>query len=379
MREDLKNILPYDSYDFASKARLNTNENPYEISDIIAEDISKAVFDVVKNANRYPKDNHIELRRAVADFLKFQTNVKFDISQILCANGSNEMMRDIFNAFGGPKAKCLTFTPSYSMYPQYCRDSFTKLITVNRNADLDDVDSLFDIDLESFIKTVREQKPDIVVLANPNNPTGNLTDANVLQNLIEETLNANSDAVFVADEAYIDFAKTISAATLLEKYSNLIVVRTLSKAFSLAGVRLGYAIANAKIIDILRVVRLPYNLSCVTQAVAITALKHQKQMLKRVDELVDRREELFKWLKDFDYCGQKFIVIKSASNFIQVGFPNPDMHADMPQKLVKWLFDNYSVLVRAVGNKGFFRVTVGKEDEIKLFKEALCSFVKQQG
>ncbi|GHT82836.1 histidinol-phosphate aminotransferase [Actinomycetota bacterium] len=386
IRDDILGLTPYQSFDQRIKARLNTNENPYPISDELAAKIGVAVEEAVKNANRYPSDEHTELKVDLLNYIKEREGVEYGIDNILAANGSNEIMQEVHSAFGGPTISgraselgdraVLTFTPTYSMYPQYARDSFTKYETAPR------IEEDYSIDVDLAIKEMERIKPTIVEIANPNNPTGGFTQLEDIVRILDasQEINVNGSEhnarpVVVVDEAYIDFKRDSdqTALPLVAKYDNLLVVRTLSKAFSFAGVRCGFAVGSKQLIDALKIVRLPYNLSTITQTVVRIALKHSSQMLKAVDEIRESRDDLYNWLNECSYQGVKLHVIPSAANFIQVGFKNQDS-GTIPAIMYDYLVQR-DVQVRVVGPEGYFRVTIGTPEENQAFKDAFEEFL----
>jgi histidinol-phosphate aminotransferase len=408
IRNDLVGLKPYQSFDQPIPVRLNTNENPYPLTQKIADEIGLRVGQAVRNANRYPADEATELRQTLTNYINQQLPRSFQLSvgNVLAANGSNEIMDEILRAFGGPGRRCLTFSPTYSMYPQYCRDSFTELVQVPRTIsrlkpeDTTTPDfaaiSQIAIDIDDAINQVQHHRPALVLVANPNNPTGELTPAADIERLLIGTQSVsvsgseqNAQPVVVVDEAYIDFRNEgeLSALELLEHYPNLLIVRTLSKAFSFAGARLGYAIGHADIIDALRIVRLPYNLSVITQVAAITALEHSQEMLQAVCEIRDQRNSLFEWLKQQEYCGKPLVVLPSSANFIQFGFnelhngPHNGQdnrnYQELPQIVHSYLLQR-GVQIRIVGLQGLVRVTIGTPEENQKFRQEFSNFLTSQ-
>ena len=190
--------------------------------------------------------------------------------QVWAANGSNEVMLQLLQAFGGPGRSVLSFAPTYSMYPEYARDTHTEWVTGHREED-------FSLDLDHARSLVEERRPSVVLLPSPNNPTGTALPPEAITTLCE----AIGEGIVVVDEAYGEFRRTgtPSALELLPRHRNLVVTRTMSKAFALAGARVGYLAADPAIVDAIRVVRLPYHLSAVTQAVALAALRHAPALL----------------------------------------------------------------------------------------------------
>jgi histidinol-phosphate aminotransferase len=379
LRNDLAGLSPYESFDTPVSVRLNTNENPYSVPEVVKNAVVKKVADAITDANRYPNDNFLQLRQSLSDYLHALENLRFDPTQLIAANGSNEVMQEIFSAFAGPGRTCLSFSPAYSMYPQFCRDSFTQLVQVPRIGDD------FTIAVDEAVRKIEEIRPSIIIITNPNNPTGTFTCIDDLRRILHAAQNTgvqgadDAHPVVVIDEAYSDFRASIhrTSLELLDEFPNLIVVKTLSKAFAFAGVRLGFAIAAPEIIQAMRIVRLPYNLSAITQAVVIAALEYAPQMLNALDEIKAQRDFLSQALNRLEYHGEKLIVVPSQANFIQIGFnrklPN---FQELPQNLHAFMLE-HGVLIRKVGAPGFFRVTVGKPHENMRFLELLDAWLKK--
>lgn len=345
IRADLRAFEPYGAPQMADVIRLNVNENPYAPSAVVAADIAESVRAVATGLNRYPDREAVELRAALADYLAHG----LDGDQVWAANGSNEVMLHILQAFGGPGRSAMSFAPTYSMYPEYARDTHTDWVAGQREED-------FTVDVDRAVALINAVQPDVVILTSPNNPTGTA--------LPVETINAVIEAapgIVVVDEAYAEFrrAGTPSALDLLADNPRLLVTRTMSKAFALAGGRLGYVAANRSIIDALRIVRLPYHLSAVSQAVALAALRHRDELLGRVDELRASRDALVEW---FEHQGIE--AAQSDANFVLFG--------QFADRHVIWqgLVDR-GVLIRETGPDGWLRVSVGTPAEMKLFYKAL--------
>jgi histidinol-phosphate aminotransferase len=186
-----------------------------------------------------------------------------------------------------------------------------------------------------------------------------------------------ANPLFLLDEAYIDFAdsKADSAINLLDTYSNLIVVRTFSKSFGLAGLRVGYGIASPEVIRALELVRATYNLSGLTQALATVAFQNADELLKNVDKIKSTRDHLYDWLTAQKYQGQPLRVTPSQTNFIQIAFsdalPN---YMELRQKALDF-FQAQGIIVRGVGAPGFFRVSIGSDAEIDAFKNCFSKFL----
>ena len=350
LREELRGLAPYGAPQLDVPVALNVNENPYAPSERVVGDIATAVAEVAGSLNRYPDREFTELRKGLADYLARESGVVVAPEQVWAANGSNEVMLQLLQAFGGPGRTAVSFAPTYSMYPEYARDSMTRWVAGRRRDD-------FGFDLEHARELVADVRPSVVLLPSPNNPTGTALPHDVIGTLCELV----PDGVVVIDEAYAEFRRTgtPSALELLASHRNLVVTRTMSKAFALAGARLGYLAAAPEICDAVRVVRLPYHLSAVTQAVASAALRHADELLGRVDELRAERDRLVDWLR-----GRGLEVADSDANFVLFG-RFADRHA-----VWQGLLDR-GVLIRETGPDGWLRVSVGTPAEMAAFAQAL--------
>ena len=352
IREDLVGVEAYGAPQIEGVIRLNVNENPFPPSERLVSDSAEAVANAVRGLNRYPDRDFPALRCDLADYLGRESGVRPEESCLWAANGSNETMHQVFTAFGGPGRTALSFVPTYSMYPEYARDTFTRFVTEPRAED-------FTLDATRVTRAIDIHRPTIVLLASPNNPTGTALPLSV----VAEACRANSGIVIV-DEAYVEFrrAGTPSALGLLAEHPNLVVSRTMSKAFALAGARLGYiACGDPAIVEAVRVVRLPYHLSAVTQAVARTALAHADDLLGQVDLLRRERDALADWMR-----GLGLDVADSDANFLLFGRFS-DRHAVWREVL------DHGVLIRETGPDGWLRVSIGAPDENTQFRESLLA------
>jgi histidinol-phosphate aminotransferase len=355
LREELRGLAPYGAPQLDVPVQLNVNENPYGPSDACAADIAAAVAAAATSLNRYPDREFTELRTALADYLSRDGGPPIRPEQVWAANGSNEVMLQILQAFGGPGRVALSFAPTYSMYPEYARDAMTEWVVGRREED-------FTLDLDHARVLVAERRPSVVLMPSPNNPTGTALAPEAIDVLCE----AAGEGLVVVDEAYGEFrrAGTPSALERLPHHRNLVVTRTMSKAFALAGARLGYLAADPEICDAIRVVRLPYHLSAVTQATALAALRHAPDLLARVDDLRAERDALVDWLR-----AAGFMVADSDANFVLFG-RFADRHA-----VWQGLLDR-GVLIRVVGPEGWLRVSVGTPAEMGAFRQALTEVME---
>jgi len=349
LRPELVGVQPYGAPQLDVAVRLNVNENPYPPPPEVVSDVARSVAEAAAVLNRYPDREASQLRTALADYLGHGLGPE----QVWAANGSNEVMLQVLQAFGGPGRTALSFTPTYSMYAEYARTTSTEWVVGQRRSD-------FGIDVEAARRLVHEHRPSVVLLASPNNPTGTALPLATVRALLEATRSAGGGVV-VVDEAYAEFrrAGTPSALQLLGGEQRLLVTRTMSKAFAAAGVRLGYVATAPEVVDALRVVRLPYHLSAVTQAAATALLAHADTLLARVDDLRAERDRLAGWL-----VGLGLPVAESDANFCLFG-GLPDRHAAW-----QGLLDR-GVLVRETGPDGWLRVSVGTPAEMAAFRTAL--------
>lgn len=357
LRDDLRAATPYGAPEGVVRARLNVNENPYPPSPAVQESIAAAVAAALPVANRYPEREFPQLRQVLADYLRAEAGVQLTSEQLWAATGSNEVMIHILLAFGGPGRCLIGANPTYSMYPQYARDTFTRYLQVPRRSD-------FSIDVGALLERARTEQASVVIIASPNNPTGALTANPTIAEVARNLRGAGpggSDCVVVVDEAYAEFRNpgSASALELLADHPNVIVTRTMSKAFAMAGLRLGYAAASCKIMQIMRLVRLPYHLSAITQAAASAALTHREELLARVADIRQRREETAAWLR-----ARGFTVHPSDANFLLYG-PYPDRDAVCAALAAR------GVLIRGVGPAGYVRVTIGTAAEMAIFQQEL--------
>jgi histidinol-phosphate aminotransferase len=348
LRDDLRGKSPYGAPQLDVPVRLNTNENPHPPSAALVEDVTRSVQAAAAELHRYPDRDAVELRRDLAAYLRTQTGVEVQTENLWAANGSNEILQQLLQAFGGPGRSAIGFVPSYSMHPIISNGTQTEWIESVRAAD-------FSLDADTAATVIAARDPDVVFVASPNNPSGQSIPLADLRRL----LDAMSHGILIVDEAYGEFSSQPSAIALLDEYpSRLIVSRTMSKAFAFAGGRLGYLVAAPAIIDAVLLVRLPYHLSVVTQAAARAALRHADDTLGSVATLIAERERVSAALTELG-----FRVIPSDANFVLFG-----EFADAAKAWQHYLDDG--VLIRDVGIGGYLRTTIGLADENDAFLAA---------
>lgn len=345
LRSDLVGQSPYGAPQLDVPVALNTNESSYEVPDSVVRSIVNRVEKAARGLNRYPDREFTELRSALAGYLARVTGVEFPVEQIWAGNGSNEVLSHILQAFGGPGRSALGFTPTYSMHSIISRGTGTAWIDGLR----DRRKGVYDLDVDLVVRQVREHAPDVVFVCTPNNPTGTA----VTNDVVAAVYAAAPHAIVVVDEAYVEFARpgSASAVELLEGRPRLVVSRTMSKAFAFAGARVGYLAASAEFCDAMRLVRLPYHLSSVTQATALAALEHSEEMLAMVDAIKTERDRIV------STCAELGLTpTPSDANFVLVG--------GLADEKATWqaLVDK-GILVRDVGVAHHLRITAGTPDE----------------
>ncbi|MCR2818293.1 histidinol-phosphate transaminase [Microbacterium sp. zg.Y1090] len=347
LRDDLRGQTPYGAPQAALPVALNVNENTHPVPDEVAGDILDAVARALRDVNRYPDREFTALREAFAEYLGHGLSR----DQIWAANGSNEVLQHVLQAFAGPGRTAFSFAPTYSMYPLLTRGTGATWVAGHRAHD-------FTLAPDDAASQVAEAAPDVVFLCAPNNPTGTPLSLDVVEAVYEATAG-----VVIVDEAYVEFAPrdARSAVTLMPGRERLVVSRTMSKAFAFAGARVGYLAADPALIDALRLVRLPYHLSALTQAAATAALRHAPVMLGMVDEIVSQRDRISATLEALGYEPHE-----SWTNFVLFGGV-----AD-PAATWQALYDR-GVLIRDVGIPHHLRVTAGTEQETTAFLDALAS------
>jgi histidinol-phosphate aminotransferase len=358
IRDDLRGRTPYGAPQKVVPVALNVNENTHPVPEDVAADIVARVAVAVTGVNRYPDREFTELREAFARYLGRGLGAQqISADQMWAANGSNEVLQHILQAFGGPGRSLLGFAPTYSMYPLLASGTGTSWIAAGRDAD-------FELSPETAAAAVREHDPDIVILCSPNNPTGTPLSLETI-----EAVYAAARGIVIVDEAYAEFMPEgeRSALTLLPGRERLLISRTMSKAFAFAGARVGYLAADPAAVDALRLVRLPYHLSALTQAAALGALAHADEMLAMVGEIRAQRDRLVVELAELGYLPHR-----SGSNFVLFG------GVDDPQAVFEALLER-GVLIRDVGIPHHLRVTAGTETETTAFLEALRALGRPAG
>lgn len=354
LRDELRGQSAYGAPQLSVPVQLNTNENPYPPSQPLIDDLVETITKVASELNRYPDRDALELRDALAEYVSEQTGVSVSRDNLWAANGSNEILQQLLQAFGGPGRSALGFQPSYSMHPILSAGTQTEFLNCPRGED-------FRIDIDAALVAINEHRPNVIFITTPNNPTGDITSLDSIRKLIDA-----APGIVIVDEAYAEFSPSPSATTLLAEYpAKLVVSRTMSKAFDYAGGRLGYFVADPAFVEAVMLVRLPYHLSLLSQAAATVALRHRGDTLATVDKLSQERVRVVAGLKELGYK-----TVPSESNFVFFGHFD-DQH-------VSWqAFLDQGVLIRDVGVAGYLRTTIGLPSENDAFLAAAAKIKEQ--
>ena len=347
IRDDLRGKSPYGAPQKHVRIELNVNENTHPIPEPVARDIIESLARAILTINRYPDREFTQLRDGLAEYLGHGLTR----DNIWAANGSNEILQQIMQAFGGPGRSILGFPPTYSMHSIIASGTGTTWIGAERDAD-------FEISPSTAVAAIREHDPDIVIFCSPNNPTGTPLSLETIEAAYDAT-----DKIVIVDEAYAEFAPAgaPSALTLLPGRPRLIVSRTMSKAFAFAGARLGYLAADPAIADALRLVRLPYHLSSLTQAAAVAALQHSAEMLAMVDDIAHERDRIVERLTELGYHPWP-----TWSNFVLFG------GVENPPEVFETLLEK-GIIIRDLGIPGHLRVSAGTHAETTAFLDAMAA------
>lgn len=349
LRTSLRSLSPYGAPQIPDVLSLNTNENPFDLPASVVDAMLAKLPEVLTHLNRYPDRDAVGLRTRLADYINSSTKSSFTSAHIWAANGSNEILQTLMLALGERAA--LGFLPSYSVHPLIAQVTGVSWIAGERNSD-------FTLDADKACARIRREKPGLVFITTPNNPTGTSLPLHDIKKLAIAA--GEVKGLLIVDEAYAEFSDEVSAVTLLSELANVVVVRTMSKAFAFAGARLGYLIARPEIIDACLITRLPYHLSAPTQAIAEIALTHSSELMAEVNLLKTERNRV---AEELTHMG--FTVVPSAANFLLfAGFTKPA--SELWKELVA-----AGILIRDVGIAGYLRVTIGTPSENDRFLAAL--------
>ena len=347
---NLGGITPYDPKYLPAKIYLSANENPSNVPEEVQLEIRKALKSF--SFNRYPDPLANELRDLIAEANGLSRE------NVLLGNGGDELLFNLALCWGGPGRKFLNVPPTFSVYEANARLTGTEVVNIPRKEN-------FDIDEEAVLARMAEGDIDFAVITSPNNPTGKMASETFLKKLLD-----SSDALVMVDEAYFEFSR-FSMRPYLDQYENLIILRTFSKAFSLAGVRMGYVLANPGVIREFLKVRQPYSVDSVSQAIATAVFKNRSLFVPGINQIIEQRGVLIEELNKLPGV----TAFDSDSNYVL-------FRVDGADKVWEQLYSR-GVLVRDFSHAQYLtdclRVSVGSPEENKQFLAALAQILNERG
>ena len=338
-KQSVKELQPYVVNPIVCSVKLDANEGNKDLF----KDLVKELGDEF-NLNIYPDDSYMDLKKAISNYIGCKT------SNISVGNGSSELLDLCIKTFVDRDELILSLDPTFSIYSIYAKVFDTKYIGVEADED-------FVINVDKVIKSINENNPKVTIICNPNNPTGSMIKKDDVIRIIKST-----DNIVIVDEAYMEFSDE-SVIGEIENYENLIVIRTLSKAFSMAGIRTGYLLGNDELVKTVEKVRSPYNLNSISALLATKALQQKEKMMEYVKEVKVEREKVYKSLLDMGVE-----AFPSGTNFI---FFYSDIE-DLEEKLIK-----EDILIKKFGGNldNYYRVTIGNKKENNEFIEAMKKLI----
>ncbi len=344
-RSDLAKLSPYHIDQPDHCVKLDANESPFDLPTEIYAEISKEISSL--KFHRYPDPSAGRLRTAISKM------IGVDRDLIVVGNGSDELIGYIFQIFAKPDVQASFPSPTFSMYQIFAQIfgmSFTE-IPLGSNFEL--IDETWQSHLNRYAKN-------LVFLAYPNNPTGNLFPEDILHKIL-----VRSDTVLILDEAYYEFSGK-SLLSRLHHHPNLIITRTFSKAYGLAGLRCGYMVAHPDVISEINKIRMPYNLNSFSQTVAMLMIKHRENIRPYIKLILEERRRIYDMLVTVDWCEP----MPTDSNFIL-------FRAQKPADLVFQKVLSHGVLIRNLNCPGLLenclRVTIGTTEENNRFLSAITA------
>lgn len=349
VRPELVGFDPYDPAFTPCDINLSANENTHELPSSVREALNDALLNTP--LNRYPDPLANELRDELAAWHGVERG------NIMVGNGGDEVLFNLLFSFGGPGRTLVVAPPCFEEYKNFAKMCTTDVVEVWRDAED------FSIDADALVAAAAQAH--IVMLTSPNNPTGDLVDPALVRRLLEET-----NALVLLDEAYIEFADGgASLIPWIAEHPRLMVLRTLSKAFALAGLRCGYLVADPAIVNVLAAIRQIYSEDVLAQAAAVVAVRAREEIAPVVADIVAEREALDKALRELPGV----VLWQSNANFLLVRMP----HAAQVRARLR---DEYSVLVRdfsyAKGLSDCLRISVGTHEENQRLLSALSAILE---
>ena len=314
LRPNVTALERYHSPQLDAQVRLNTNESPYPPPEGFEEAVAEALASLAWN--RYPERNAQSLRVALGEFHDLPP------SQIFAANGSNEVIQTLLMCYGGAGRKVAVFQPTYALHSHIAKSLASELAVGERTAD-------FALDTDAAASLIKREKPSVVFLCSPNNPTGLADSSKAIAAVLEQT--AAVGGLLAVDEAYAEFAPE-TALSLLDENAPLVITRTYSKTWAMAAARLGYLIGPSQLVSDLEKAALPYRLNSITQAAGEIALRYRDEMSGRVAGIKAERSRICSGLEEIGvhywHSDANFILFRPDHDFPAHEFPAHDFSAD---------------------------------------------------
>lgn len=338
-KQSIKELQPYVVSPIVCSVKLDANEGDKDLFKDLIKEFGDEFY-----LSTYPDDSYMDLKKAISNYIGCKA------SNVSVGNGSSELLDLCIKTFVDRDELILSLDPTFSIYSIYAKVFDTKYMGVK-------ADEGFVINVDKVIEAINKNNPKVTIVCNPNNPTGSMIKKDDVIRIIKST-----DNIVIVDEAYMEFSDE-SVITEIENYKNLIVVRTLSKAFSMAGIRTGYLIANEELVKTVEKVRPPYNLNSISALLATKALQQKEKMMKYVEEVKVEREKVYKSLLDMGVE-----AFPSGTNFI---FFYSDIE-DLEEKLIK-----EDILIKKFGGNldNYYRVTIGNKKENHAFIESMKKLI----
>ncbi len=350
-RTGLAKMPSYDVVERDWKIKINANECnmnlPPMVEDRVMGRLSRVAF------NRYPNEQLDDLREQIAD------NFSLQKENVLIGSGSSEIIEKLFYCFGGTRSRKIVYPqPSFSMYTIYAKAAEAVGVPVDLEED-------YRLDVGKFVRAVVENKASLAVICNPNNPTGNVMSLSDIEYIAQ-----NIDCAFLVDEAYVEFHGE-SAASVLKKYPHMIIARTFSKAYGLAAARVGYMLADAKVVEMIDKSYMPYHMNVLSLVTADTVYQMRHEYVPRIQMMVAERKRMETELKKLS----GFTVYPSATNFILVKYASA---GELNEAM-----EAAGIGLRSFGSaprlENCLRISMGTREENDAWYKAMKDFIEERG
>jgi len=354
-RDSLKKLKPYDPHEVPYKVKLNANENPYGLPDKIIEEILRKAKNL--EYSHYPNANSVKLSETVASFWGLTRD------NIVIGNGSDELIDYLIKAFSEKGRRVITTAPSFAMYKIYSIVNGSNFVQIPLSQ------NNFILNEDKILEEAKKEDSSIVFLAYPNAPTGNYFAEDKIIKIIEE-----SGCLVVVDEAYFEFGEK-TFVPLISQYDNLVILRTFSKAYSLAGLRVGYLLSNPEIINEVRKVKSPFNVNTFSQLAAQVVFENKEVLKESIKKIVEERERLTNKINELP----SFKAHPSRTNFVLAEVGSKESTDLVYNSLLK-----QGILVQIVSDplfstsRYFLRITVGNKEENDILIKGLENVSKDR-